>query len=168
MTELHDAMRAAGFDPPTSIEPGRVVRFPTNGKRSDRSGWCYLFPDSDGATFGDWRTGREHTWQAKRDTRVTAAERAELRRKAKQAKREANAQREREHQGAASSARAIWAGARSAPASHAYLTRKKVAQEGLRLATDGDYKGWLIAPVHGADGGIQSLQYIAHDGAKRF
>lgn len=165
---LFDAIRGAGFDPPANLEPGRVARFSTNGKTADRSGWCYLFPDEQGAAFGCWRSGESHTWQAERDRPLNPAERAEFRRKAEQAKRQATEQREAEYLEAAQRARAQWEADTPAPASHAYLTRKRINPDGLRLCTEGDYAGWLVAPVHGPDGSVQSLQFIAHDGAKRF
>jgi putative DNA primase/helicase len=40
---------------PESIEPGRLHRFSTNGKRSDLSGWCRLFEDGRAGVYGCWR-----------------------------------------------------------------------------------------------------------------
>jgi phage/plasmid primase-like uncharacterized protein len=161
---LEDAIRGAGFDPPASIERGRVIRFSTNGKRGDLAGWVFLFPDEQGAVFGDWRSGQEHAWQAHRDRPLSEAEQAEFRRKAEQAKREAATQREQEHQEAAARARSDWYAAKYATAEHAYLLGKRIQPHGMRVAADGR----LMVPVHGPDSGIQSLQFIAPDGTKRF
>lgn len=165
---LQETIRAAGFVPPENIEPGRIARFSTNGETSDKAGWLYLFPDGEGASFGDWRSGREFTWQNQREQTHTPAERAGFQRKVAQAKQEATAQREKEHQEAAQHAREIWMDAPDAHSSHAYLTRKKIDAEGLRLSYEDAYKGWLIVPVFGPDGMMQSLQFIGHDGTKRF
>ncbi len=161
-------MQAAGFDPPNHMEPGKTTRFSSNGKTGDKSGWVHLFADGQGAAFGDWRSGDQHTWQAERTKPMRRQEKAELRKKIEQAKREAKAQREHDYKAAATTARGTWQSARPAPPSHAYLIKKRIDPDGLRLCTEGDYKGWLIAPVYGPDGALQSLQFIAHDGIKRF
>ncbi len=165
---LDEAMQAAGFDPPSHIEPGKTIRFSTNGKTGDKSGWVYLFADGQCATFGCWRTGEQHTWQAERTKPMRGREKAEFRKKLEQAKQEAKAQREIDYKEAATKAKGIWEQTRRAPPSHAYLTRKQINPDGLRLCVDGDYKGWLVAPVYGPDSALQSLQFIAHDGVKRF
>ena len=43
--EFKGAMRAHGLNPPEIIEPGKLHRFATNGKRHDDAGWCKLFAD---------------------------------------------------------------------------------------------------------------------------
>ena len=56
--KLHDAMTAHGVAPSDGMPPlvpGEFVRFSTNGKRDDRAGWVQLFPDQEGAAFGDWQ-----------------------------------------------------------------------------------------------------------------
>jgi phage/plasmid primase-like uncharacterized protein len=68
LSNFRDAIRAAGLEPPDYIEPGRLHRFPGNGKRpSNRAGWCLLFHDGLGGCFGDWSSGLSETWQARRD-----------------------------------------------------------------------------------------------------
>jgi putative DNA primase/helicase len=64
---------------PESIEPGRLHRFSTNGKRSDLSGWCRLFEDGRAGVYGCWRPGLSVVWTAVPRDRMTPAERAELR-----------------------------------------------------------------------------------------
>src|SRR5688572_4060261 len=63
-----------GCEPPLLIQPGRFVRFATNGKLSDDAGWAKLFPDGDGGIVGDFRTGESWTWQAKREQQFTKEE----------------------------------------------------------------------------------------------
>lgn len=63
---------------PESIEPGRLYRFATNGRRSDSSGWCKLFDDGRGGVFGDFRAGISETWQAERSLPMTRAQRVEF------------------------------------------------------------------------------------------
>lgn len=168
MEALRAAMRASGFEPPEVIEPGRFIRFGTNGKRHDAAGWVFLFPDEQGATFGDWRTGQEHVWQAKQDRPQTPEERERFRRMVEEAKRQRQAEQERQWREAAQRAQAIWDAASPAPPNHTYLKRKQTPLDGLMLCTDGEFRGWLVVPVRGPSGALQTLQFIAPDGGKRF
>lgn len=77
--------------------------------------------------------------------------------------REAEAQAERErHQVAAAKAWNIW---RYAPIAreHPYLTRKRIAGHGARLAF-----GKLVLPLYDAALNLANLQFISGDGEKRF
>jgi putative DNA primase/helicase len=161
---LENAIRNAGFEPPDHIEPGRVTRFPTSGKNSDKAGWIYLFPGCDGAVFGDWRAGQEFTWQATREKPLSAAEQAEFERKSREARTKAVEDRERGYREAAIKAATGFNGYHPAPADNAYLVTKGARPHSARQAPDGR----LAIPVYGRDGNIQSLQFIAEDGAKRF
>jgi phage/plasmid primase-like uncharacterized protein len=164
MQTLQDAMRAAGFEPSDHMPPGKTTRFSTNGKRSDLSGWVHLFADEQGAAFGCWRSGEQHTWQANRDKPLTKHEQDLFRRQVKDARRAAHQEREAEYQAAAVNAKAEWEPAPPAPESHPYLVKKGIKPHMARI----DKNGWLLIPVYGADKAIQSLQRIAPDGAKRF
>ena len=87
--ELQEAIRSVGFEPPDVITPGKVNRFSTNGKRSDKSGWIFLFPDGEGASFGCWRTGEVHQWFIKREKPLNADEQESMRRQFDEAKAKA-------------------------------------------------------------------------------
>ena len=50
-----------------------------------------------------------------------------------------------------------------APADHGYLVKKGIQAHGVRVAEDGR----LAVPMY-ADGKLQSIQYIAEEGGKRF
>lgn len=162
---LADALRAAGFEHvPERIEPGRTARFPGLGARaSDRAGWCVAFADGAGAAWGDWRSGASGTWFADDPRTLPPTERDRLRRAAAEAREAAERERETEHRRAAEQARAILDGAPLATA-HAYLSRKGIGPHGARIASDGR----LLVPVYAPGGGLQSVQYVAEDGAKRF
>ena len=101
------AMRAAGLEPPENIQPGKLHRFSTNGKRNDDAGWCLLFPDLLGGAFGDHRTGLSETWQAKRDKPLTATQREVFRHGCEQAKQERQAEQATKHAKAARKAQAL-------------------------------------------------------------
>ncbi len=162
---FQDAIRAAGYEPPDVIEAGRMVRFATNGKRGDEAGWCKLFADGEGGVFGDWRSGDQQVWQAKRNRPFTQAEREAFRKHCEQERREREAAKARERAEAAAMAAAIWKAAQPAPADHGYLIAKGVPPHGLKV-----YRGPLLVagmPCEGAlivparEGGeVHSLEFI--------
>ena len=93
-----EAVRAALGNAPEYVEPGRLHRFPTNGRRGDTSGWAKLFPDGRAGVYGCFRSGASHTWTA--DTApMTPAQRAELLQRVAQAAAEREAA-QRESRGA--------------------------------------------------------------------
>ena len=75
---FRSAILAALGHAPDVIEPGKLHRFSTNGKRGDSSGWCRLFDDLRGGVFGDFRTGLSETWSAANRDAMTQRDRAEL------------------------------------------------------------------------------------------
>ena len=164
MPTIYDAIRAQGFEPPDFIQPGKTMRFSTNGKTSDKAGWVYLFADEQGASFGCNRSGEKHVWQAARDKPFNEAEQAEFRLKIKAASKASYVEREAGYGVAMGKARGEWAAAVPASESHPYLRRKGINPNMARV----DTKGLLLIPVYGENNEIQSLQRIASDGQKRF
>lgn len=81
---------------PDAIEPGKLQRFSTNGRRSDKAGWSLLFPDLRGGAFGCYRQGINETWTAQDRATLTPADRAALARQIAQAMAERQ-QQQREH-----------------------------------------------------------------------
>lgn len=124
--QFQDAIRSAGLIPPEAIEPGKLHRFSSNGKRGDDAGWCKLFPDLAGGIYGDHRTGLYEVWQAERDSPYTPAEREAFRQHCEQERREREAEEARRHAEAASKAATIWKAASRAGEDHPYLVRKMV------------------------------------------
>src|SRR5258708_328490 len=163
-----------GCEAPPVIEPGRFVRFSTNGKRGDDAGYAKLFPDLAGGIVGNFRSGEEWTWQAKRAQPRSEAEQRAWRERIKRERREAQAIRERAEKEAAEKAHSIWEKAQPAPAEHAYLIAKKVQPHGLKLyrgplAINGmRCDGALIVPIRNASAEFQTLEFIAPNGEKRF
>jgi putative DNA primase/helicase len=162
LSNFRDAIRAAGLEPPDVIEPGKLHRFPGNGKRrSNRAGWCLLFDDRRGGCFGDWSTGFSETWQAKRNKPYSRAERSAFARRVEEAKRQAEAERNARQADASKRATAIWNAATPAPGNHPYLIRKRIQPHDARV-----HKGSLTLPVVDFTGRLTSLQFIAADGGK--
>ncbi|RMG35448.1 MAG: topoisomerase [Gammaproteobacteria bacterium] len=160
--DFRDAILSAGLTPPDYIEPGRLYRFPGQGKRrKNRAGWCLLFPDGKGGIFGDWSTGYTETWQAQRHRPMTAAERANFERLVKAAKAKARAEQAARYDEAAERAQAIWDKAKPAPAGHPYLVRKRIKPHTARL-----HRASLVLPVVDFTGRLVSLQFIKPDGSK--
>ncbi|MFM2057601.1 MAG: hypothetical protein RLY71_1986 [Pseudomonadota bacterium] len=92
MNATHDAFRAAVLAAlgraPDQIEPGAFMRFSTNGKPGDKSGWCKLFADGRGGVFGCYRQGINEQWHPHERQRLTPAERAEWARQVAKAAQE--------------------------------------------------------------------------------
>jgi len=86
------AILAALGNAPDAIEPGKLHRFSTNGKRGDTSGWCKGFADLRGGVYGCNRASVSETWQADRDRPMTRQQRAELARQIAEATVEREAQ----------------------------------------------------------------------------
>jgi putative DNA primase/helicase len=162
--QFRDEIRVSGLTPPESvIADGQMHRFSTNGKHGDDAGWYILHADGIPAgAFGCWRVGLSRTWRAPIGRELTAAE------KTAHFARLESIRKLRVVEGAARKAEAraqaneIWNNASPASDDHPYLKRKSVKPHGLRVSGLS-----LIVPVHeGSE--LHSLQFIEHDGAKRF
>jgi putative DNA primase/helicase len=161
---LLDALRAAGINP---IDPGEIVadgtlrRFRADGdKPGTRNGWAVLHQDHGAG--GSWKSGAVCSWSSKSTTRMTRQEKDEHFRLIRQAKAEAQRQREAEQHAAAERAAMLWARATPAKPGHPYLTQKRIPPGNARQAGD-----LLVLRIEDVDGNTRSLQYIGPDGSKR-
>lgn len=161
---FRDAIRAAGLQPPDTIEPGKFHRFPGIGKgKSNNAGWCKLFDDGRGGIFGDYSSGRSESWQANRDKPYSPAESEAFTRNVAESRAQAEADRKEKQAKSAVNAENTWNVAASlVQGDFPYLVRKGIQSHGTRL-----HKGALVIPVRDGDE-LQSLQYIQEDGNKRF
>jgi len=158
-----EAIRLAGLEPPSALEPGRIQRFPGMGKRSgNRAGWCILFEDGQAGCFGDWSSGIEGTWRADRARPFSPKEQAAFAKRAREARRTASQARRTRQLEAAERAARIWRSAVPASADHSYLLRKKVRPHGARA-----HGAALCLPVTDFYGNLHSLQFISATGRKR-
>jgi putative DNA primase/helicase len=163
ISEFHAEMRLYGLQPPNYIEPSKLHRFPGRGKgRGNKAGWCVLFHDGAGGSFGDWSTGLNENWQAQRESPYTAAERAEFKRQVAAARAAEQAARAAQHREAASKANAVIQSSKPAMF-HPYLQAKKVLPLGI-LEND----NYLVIPMQDIDGKVWSLQNIKPNGTKLF
>ncbi len=92
--EFEAAMHAANIIPELGqgeiSGDGSLVRFQVKGDRKGtRNGWAVFFNDGVPAgEFGSWRTGESHPWCSKPAASLSAAERADIKRRSDQARAE--------------------------------------------------------------------------------
>jgi len=169
-TQLIDAMRAAGLEPPAEIHlDGKIHRFRSGTKGSpghgDKPGWYLVFGDGIPAgRFGCWRAGIEVTWRADVGRQLTDIEQMAHARRIKEAQILRDAELVRQREVAASTVQTIWIGAQGASAEHPYLQRKGIRTHGARVTPDGR----LVVPLYDVDGSLSTLQYIDHEGNKLY
>ncbi|HOI67969.1 MAG TPA: DNA primase, partial [Thiomonas arsenitoxydans] len=158
------AMRAHGIapaDPGVIVADGALRRFDVEGdRRGSRNGWAVLHHNHGAA--GNWKSGVTITWIAKSIARMTRQERDEHFRLIRQAKAEAQRQREADQHAAAERAAMLWEKAAPANAAHPYLVRKRIAPGNARQSGN-----LLVLRIEDAEGNTRSLQFIAADGSKR-
>ena len=169
-TQLIDAMRAAGLEPPEEIHfDGKIHRFRSGTKGSpghgDKPGWYLVFGDGIPAgRFGCWRAGMEVTWRADIGRKLTQTEEMSHAKRLAEAKALRDAALERQHQVASDTVEKIWTGAQAALPDHPYLAKKGIQTHGARATGDGR----LVLPLYDSDGTLATLQYIDHEGGKLY
>jgi putative DNA primase/helicase len=176
------AILAALGHAPELIEPGRIRRFSTSARASDKAGWCQLFEDGRAGVFGDFRSGMSSVWTAQRRELMTPADRADMARRLTQAKAQRDAQQRQQQAGNAQRNAALWANTKvvtdADPVSR-YLRQRGLVgpvPECLRLHPrltywdGGDRGAWpaMIAPLIRPDGVVLALHrtYLTADGSK--
>ena len=162
--QFRAAIAAAGLRPPDDvIADGKLHRFATNGRADDDGGWYVFHADGIAAgSFGDWRTGVSGKWRADRGRGLSYTEKAAHRARVAENRKTREAEEACRHTEARREAVAIWNGAKPACDDHAYLRRKHVGANGLRV-----HDGQLIIPIRDGSG-LQSLQFIDRNGRKLF
>jgi len=179
--QFREAIRSAGLIPPERIEMGRIHRFPGQGKRdSNKAAWCKLFEDGLGGAFGDFSSGIEESWQAKRECPMTPAESAAIKRQMEESRRQAEAARSAESERKANLAKKFFDGAKPF-LQHPYAVEKGVLAAAGNVRVEfaehlKDENGNPMTDRHGLcllipawrDKRIVALQVIDAAGQKRF
>lgn len=176
------AILAALGHAPELIAPGRIHRFSTSARASDKAGWCQLFEDGLAGVFGDFRSGMSSVWTAQRRELMTPAERADMVRRLTKAKAQRDAQQRQQQADNAQRNAALWA--KTVPVTDGdpvslYLRRRGLAgpvpkhlhlHPRLTYWDGGDCGAWpaMIAPLIRPDGVVLALHrtYLTPDGSK--
>jgi putative DNA primase/helicase len=167
MSDLHSAMidacRSIGVTAPDTLpNPGKWheldIEGDPHGKGDAR---IKLFPDGEGGILYNWKTDEQQTFFANGVDRMSQEQRVARQQEIAVARIRADEDMKLERQQAAEKSAAIWKEAKSV-SEHPYLTRKGIKPNGVKLHNDA-----LVIPLR-ADGEIQSLQFIAPDGSKKF
>ncbi|PBB30593.1 toprim domain-containing protein [Mesorhizobium sp. WSM3882] len=191
--EFLEAMRSAGVHMDTSnsrgashpIADGKVHRANAQGKKKARNQhvWYVLHLDTPASgAFGDLQTGIQDTWTEKRPSTMTAAERAELKKRMAETQKQREEERATLNAAAAAAAGLIMAWTEKAPASHPYLAKKGLPpfpglrrlKQNVKYVVDPEEDprtaraGSLVVPLYTPGAELISVQLIGDDGTKRF
>lgn len=165
VAQLRNAIESEGLTAPERIWiDGKIHRFKSSAKDRQKSGWYVAFNDSavPAGKFGCWKTGIEKKWRAQLNRPLTEEETQKINDKQKRAAELLTAEGIIEHSKKA--VNQIWESSGLASDDHPYLLRKKINANGARITGDGR----LVVPLLDTDGSICSLQYIDHNGEKRY
>lgn len=181
---LAEIVAAVGHAPEL-IQPGRMHRFSTNGRRSDAAGWCKLFDDMRGGVYGCHRLGISKVWTAVDGAQMTRAQRADLARHVAKVQAERAAEQRARWEANARNIAALWAECGPLVPGDpvtAYLTRRGFGgvwplpgclryHPGLDYWHEGEMLGRfraMVASVVAPDGRIVALHrtYLSADGRK--
>lgn len=165
LQQFADRLREAGLAVECVEADGLLHRCGVLDKPRGTDGAYKAFLDAPASIWWkNWRTGDEGTWCGVPNADMTAAEREALKARIAEAKEVARKEQAERHAKAAELAGKLWEAAHAATDAHPYIARKEVPAFGLRQAQDGR----LMVPVLDESGKVQSLQFIAGDGSKRF
>lgn len=152
---------------PAIIEAnGKLVRFSSNGKKDDLSGWYILHQHGDYAAgvFGCWRGGIKQTWHSRNGSqRLSDSEWQQLRKAIAEAKRQATLEQQVKMEKSHHLAVNLWNASAPADPSHPYLLRKRVGAYGIRQRGN-----LLLVPLCDLDGLLHGIQTIDPSGKKHF
>lgn len=158
--QFREAILSYGMSPPKDITPGVFHRMPGIGKKaSNTSGYCFLFPDTNGGIIGDFASDLRAVWKMHRQHPYSAKERAAFARQKYIANREIEQCRIEAQERAQKS----WEQATPALETHPYLLKKRIRPHGIKQTVSNS----LVIPMS-INQTLLSLQYIAPDGQKRF
>jgi putative DNA primase/helicase len=166
------AIQAHGLQPPDTIQPGKMHRFPGfDKKRGDDAGWCKLFDDRRGGVFGDFSTGLDEHWQAEIERTSTAEERQAFNQRIEAERRAREVEEGKRHEAAAARVAEILATASGNLAQHPYAVRKAI-DFGPKVKRGAwpqrDWTDALLIPIYAEDGQIWTLEAINTDGEKDY
>jgi putative DNA primase/helicase len=135
LEQFRAAIEDAGLEAPDFIKPdGKLHRFASDGRRSDRAGWYVFYPaDVPAGAFGCWRRGVSETWRAELDRKLTKREIAAHKRQMEDARRRREAE-ERKNRTNARKKAAVCERSERSPILGEEIRRGAWAQSRLRSA----------------------------------
>jgi putative DNA primase/helicase len=165
---FYDALQTVGTAPSSPsalVADGLIHRHHIEGDNpGSLNGWHVLHLDSPASgAGGSWKAGHSVKWCSKRQSALTASERAEIARRITEDKRRAQEATEARHRDAAARALRVWNQSQPASPAHPYLVRKGIAP-GIARQSGAS----LVLPVQDFTGQLWGLQFIQPDGSKRF
>ncbi len=153
--------------PPLLEADGSLHRCPVAGGKPWAQDGAYVL-HLDGIPAGYIENFRDglgpETWRSEPGRRFSRIERAGQRSRVQRVRFDRARETKRRQETAARTAAHKWESAAPAPKGHPYLMAKDVGPHGLKCGRDGR----LMAPLRDIDGDLQSLQFIAENGEKRF
>ena len=167
-------MARNGFRPRNIIWDGEPHRFPGRNQKRGSNGWYVAFPDQLGAVYGDWRDDPDkYHWRAdgaalSRD-RLTGAHQA-ARAEHEERQKRLEARRAEKQAAVAAECQRKWDAAdMHLPENFPYLKNKGFTTVPAVRFADKNGERHMIVPVYELGSKkIQSLQWIAANGTKRF
>ncbi len=152
--------------PEDILADGNLYRCPTRNKPYKRNG-AYIAHQDRPATLWwcNWETGDQGTFHAEGEWALSPVELSAWHRRQQAMRKQRDEECARRHAEAAQQAHKRLQASFPCSGRHAYLSRKGIpALADMRQ----DRTGMLLIPVRDSSGTVQSLQYIAPDGTKRF
>lgn len=163
---FQDILNDKGLVPSEILADGKLRRCPTTGKPHKQNGAYIAHLDSPTTLWWcNWESGEQGTFTEAKERPLSPAEREILRQRQNAMRRQREAECAQRREAAAQQARSILNTASPCSPEHVYLRRKGIPALG-NVRQDRD--GMLLIPVRDHSGNVQSLQYIAQDGTKRF
>ena len=164
-TDFQNDMLNNSLTPNNINADGKIHRFSTSDKKSDKNGWYVFYPETGAGAYGDWRQGTTYKWSAVSTSSMTEDQRRAFSERMEKAQQQMKQAKSQARKNAAQKATKLWDKARSASSEHAYLKKKDLKPAGdIRILGNS-----LLIPIKSFDGGnITSLQFIKPNGDKRF
>lgn len=163
---FQDILNDKGLIPSEIMADGKLHRCPTQTKPYKQNG-AYIAHCGRPATLWwcNWESGEQGTFTEAEERPLSPIEREALQRRQNALRRQREAECSQRREAAARQAQNALNASFPCSPEHAYLRRKGIPALGNVRQ---DRNGMLLLPVRDSSGKVQSLQYIARDGTKRF
>ena len=163
---FRDILTDKGLIPAEIMADGKLHRCPTQTKPHKQNGAYIAHVDIPATLWWcNWENGEQGTFTESGERPLSPAERDVLQRRQNNIRRQREEEYAQRYETAAKQAQDILNASFPGSSEHPYLRRKGIpALADMRQTRN----GMLLLPIRGISGKVQSLQYIAPDGTKRF